>query len=251
MLRTNCILPVLDLKAGRVVHAVAGQRANYQPLKSRWAHQADDPFVLTAALKAQLGLYGFYVADLDALEQQGSQAHIIEELAQCDLLIWLDAGLQTVQQVETWLACGIHRVIIASETLSSSALLKEVAQHVDRSRLVFSLDLKAGKVRSQPGVFTATEPFPIIEEVVSLGYDQLIILDTEAVGVAQGPSTIALCQSVRARFPNLSIISGGGVRHLQDIAALQAAGVNRVLVSTWLHAKSTTTAELSSAGLLP
>src|SRR5947209_7775724 len=60
------IIPVLDLKAGLAVHAVAGDRAYYQPIRSI-LHQGSDPIGLARAYRDKLGLSDLYVADLDAI----------------------------------------------------------------------------------------------------------------------------------------------------------------------------------------
>lgn len=243
----GCVLPVLDLMDGKVVHAVAGQRSSYQPLVSRWTSCADDPIQLTTALKEQLRLTEFYVADLDALQGQGSQTELIEKLIAQGYRIWLDAGIQSIDEANAWLDRGVHRVIVAGESLPSVSLLEQLADAVDVTRLVYSLDLVAGQVRCRPGVFDSMTPLEIVTVAFGLGIRKFIILDTASVGISKGPATITLCQDIRDRYPDCELISGGGVRGIQDIELLQAAGVNRVLVSTWLHANPTTNALESNA----
>ena len=58
------VIPVLDLKDGQAVHAVAGQRSHYQPVRSI-LHPSADPMDLARAFRDMLGLHKLYLADLE------------------------------------------------------------------------------------------------------------------------------------------------------------------------------------------
>ena len=64
----------------------------------------------------------------------------------------------------------------------------------------------------------------------------MIVLDLAGVGAEAGVPTIPLCQRLRAvHGPEIEIITGGGVRNADDLRALEAAGVDGVLVASALH----------------
>jgi phosphoribosylformimino-5-aminoimidazole carboxamide ribotide isomerase len=63
----------------------------------------------------------------------------------------------------------------------------------------------------------------------------MIILDVGGVGRRAGPPTLELCRQIRLRFPQIELVSGGGVRDVADLARLRQAGCDAALVSTWLH----------------
>jgi phosphoribosylformimino-5-aminoimidazole carboxamide ribotide isomerase len=46
---------------------------------------------------------------------------------------------------------------------------------------------------------------------------------------------VSVCERIRKRFPDLELISGGGVRNQDDVNRLAAVGVNGVLVASALH----------------
>lgn len=229
------VLPVIDLMRGQVVHARAGLRALYQPLVSPWCEQAHDPFRLIDALRRQFGLNEYYVADLDALEERGPQWDLIAHLIQKGCRLWLDAGIQSKGEAERWLAQGVERVIVAGESLPSFSHLQQMFNENYNDRLVYSLDLTKGKMRLRPGVFPGMEPLAVVNQVTALGCVSLIVLDTATVGVSNGPATLPLCRQIREQYPNCTLISGGGVRSKDDITEMEQFGVDRVLVSTWLH----------------
>ena len=248
MPQIDCLLPVLDLKLGQAVHAVAGRRADYQPLQSRWCSQAHDPVRLVDTLNQQLHISEYYLADLDSLEGQGDNRQVIKALLHQQTRLWLDAGIVTMQDARYWLHLGAYRLILASESLPSIQVIKDIVDFAGADRVVFSLDLRRGQVHCLPGVFVSNDPMAILAAVRTCGISQFIVLDTAVVGTSSGPTTLKLCQQVRAWDSTATIISGGGVRHWNDVDALVQSGANRVLVSTWLHSP---TSDFASSTIVP
>ena len=87
------IIPVLDLYRGSTVRAIKGHRKNYQPIKSHICPSSNPMEIINYFLR----LYDFkciYIADLDALLQQGNNINTIESICQAypKLEIWLDTG---------------------------------------------------------------------------------------------------------------------------------------------------------------
>src|SRR4051812_4963977 len=60
------VVPVLDLLAGRVVHAIGGDRAHYRPLRTG-LHPGSDPIGIARGYRDALHLREVYLADLDAI----------------------------------------------------------------------------------------------------------------------------------------------------------------------------------------
>ena len=64
---------------------------------------------------------------------------------------------------------------------------------------------------------------------------RLEVVDLAGVGVGQGVPTLDLCRRLRAAYPKLELISGGGVRGVDDLKALRDAGCDAALVASALH----------------
>jgi uncharacterized protein related to proFAR isomerase len=60
------------------------------------------------------------------------------------------------------------------------------------------------------------------------------LLDLARVGSGAGPD-LALVRELNARFPELELLAGGGVRDVVDVRALADAGAAGALVATALH----------------
>ena len=76
------VIPVLDLRQGRAVHAIGGDRSRYGVVRSALAPDAHgDPLVLARAFRRRLGSRRCYVADLDALMGDSPQLDLLARLA--------------------------------------------------------------------------------------------------------------------------------------------------------------------------
>src|SRR5262245_56237630 len=97
--RSFRIIPVLDLKRGLAVHAVAGRRSYYQPVQSIF-HASSDPLELVTALRERLGLHSLYVADLDAIGGDVPNLALYQDLISNGFDLIVDAGLRDLQSAE-------------------------------------------------------------------------------------------------------------------------------------------------------
>jgi hypothetical protein len=83
-------------------------------------------------------------------------------------------------------------------------------------------------------------PLHVAAQAIACGVNSLILLDLAGVGEGRGVPTLDLCRAVRSIAPHIELITGGGVRHVADLAALESAGVNGVLIASALHDGSLT-----------
>jgi phosphoribosylformimino-5-aminoimidazole carboxamide ribotide isomerase len=73
----------------------------------------------------------------------------------------------------------------------------------------------------------------------------MIVLDLAQVGVDAGISTLELCRHLHDTHPSVEIISGGGVRHVDDLTQLASAGCDAALVASALHDGRLTTDDIA------
>jgi phosphoribosylformimino-5-aminoimidazole carboxamide ribotide isomerase len=233
------IIPVLDLKGGLVVRGVAGLRDAYRPIESRLCSgsRAGD---MARGLNAAFGFDTCYVADLDAIAGGDPCWSLYDEVAAAGLVPWIDAGTgspATAGRLSNYLAARnpAGRVVVGLESVADSATLAEIVRAIRPERAVFSLDLKRGEPLSTSPAWQHSEPAQIAAAAVELGINSFIVLDLAGVGMGQGVPTLALCRRLRAEYPELEIVSGGGVRGIDDLEAMRAAGCNGALVASALH----------------
>lgn len=232
------LIPVMDLKQGRVVRAIAGQRQRYQPIRSVLAADPQPRTVASAFRNA--GFDTVYVADLDAIGGAAPNWMALQAIAACGLNLLLDAGVDGIGRASQ-LACyaadqpRLSGIVLGLESLPNPQVLASCVQVVGRRQSLFSLDLHRGRPLSNWPAWQQASPGQIVAEVIAAGLSRLIVLDLACVGTARGPRIGELCRQLRDEHPAVEILAGGGVRHLQDLEALRAAGCHAALVASALH----------------
>src|SRR5437762_278925 len=167
------VIGVVDLLAGRAVHALAGRRENYRPVRAVAGSPIEpgDGLALAREYMDRLGLTELYAADLDAIlnrlrvppkasarlaeapddDRAGAKADgashdtIVAAMAGLGAPLWLDAGVSSVDHARRVLGLGAARVIVALETLPSFDALEGICAALGGDRVVFSLDLRNGE----------------------------------------------------------------------------------------------------------
>jgi phosphoribosylformimino-5-aminoimidazole carboxamide ribotide isomerase len=230
------LIPVIDLLNSQAVHAVKGDRSKYLPIRSVFCDKPD-PAMIAQAFRDILGLNEIYIADLNAILGTGPMGHtdIIASLAHSERLdVILDAGISNVEDALVWLGLGIRKAIIGSETLSDFSCLREFPTRIASDRLIFSLDIRAGKILSRCPELAALSPIETLEHLKIAGWHEVILLDLNKVGSEEGMDH-AFVTKIQTRFPDLSILVGGGIANAEQLVQLRSFGVAGVLLATALH----------------
>lgn len=251
------LIPVLDLKQGWAVHAVAGQRQHYQPLQGPCFPSAD-PVAVAEVYRDRWGFAELYVADLDAIVEAKPQWSLLQRLHDRGFRLRVDVGLRTGDEARRLADLGVETLVIGLESWRQLDRLAECVDLLGATRVQFSLDLFEGQPLVPPGTpatwllpsdglaHTPDEPADrtstglawarhIAAQASAAGVRRLLLLDLAAVGRTAGVPTLSLCREVQSLgFEELT--AGGGVRDPADVQRLAEAGVHSVLVGTALHA---------------
>ena len=143
------VIPVIDLMHGQVVRGVGGRREQYRPIESVLAADAR-PTTVARAL-ADGGFCETYVADLDAILGRQPAWEIYEQLIAAGLEPWVDAGVSSPQRARQLadfrtIGRGLAAVVAGLESAGDPGMLAEIFAIVGPARLIFSLDLKQGRL---------------------------------------------------------------------------------------------------------
>jgi len=245
------IIPVIDLLGGQVVRGIGGRRSEYRPIESQLV-AGSDPGAIAAAFVKHFGATTCYVADLDAIERGEFDVAAWKAIADAGLRLWLDAGIGSIERrscVSDW--CREYLIdaefVIGSETLESEQELARLVDQGQAQRLIFSLDLKAGRVLSRIVGWPTLSPMQIAARAVDAGVSRLIVLDLADVGTGGGTRTLDLCRQLRQKYSRLELIAGGGVRRLDDLKRMADTGCTAALVASALHDGRITRADWHAA----
>lgn len=228
------IVPVLDLHHGVVVRAVGGRRDEYRPIQSSLV-KTPSPTAVLDALLDRFKFQSAYIADIDGITTGESNGSIIQELARRPVELIVDAGVKSETDAQKLFDLGVTRVVAASESLPSAAILKELVAEFSPSRIVFSMDMKSGAPIFRANEWIGLDADAIIDAAIEVGVTHFILLDLADVGEGNGPRTLPLLQRLRKRFSNCWFAVGGGVRSVEDLNAAEQAGADAVLIASALH----------------
>jgi phosphoribosylformimino-5-aminoimidazole carboxamide ribotide isomerase len=246
------LIPVIDLLDGQAVHAIKGERHNYRPVKSVLC-DTPDPIMIARAFRDTLGLNEIYLADLNSIQgtRLASHRHMIAALARSENFdIILDAGISQSDDAARWIDLGVRKVAVGTETLRELRILQQLPTVIDRNRLVFSLDTRAGKILSPCPELTAMSPIEALDRLQSSGWREVIILDLSRVGTEEGIDHI-IVREAQAKFPDLHLLVGGGLANPGQLVELRNSGIAGVLAATAIHRGIITAQHLSTIGENP
>lgn len=217
------IIPVVDLKGGRVVHARRGDRARYQPLVSTICHSAE-PLQVVSTLLDLFSPRRLYVADLDAIGGLAPQQGVIAAISRLsgNTEIWCDAGFRSA--IGTECISGLANIVpvIGSETLDGLDTYRELHQRYPEA--VLSLDFRGGEFLGPAALLATPESW----------CRRVVHLDLGHVGAGEGPAADS-ATSLHRLAPQRQMYVGGGVRHVGDLHRLASAGISGALIATALH----------------
>ena len=219
------VIPVLDLRGGKAVHARGGDRRFYQGVSSCLC-PGHDPVELAAAFRSKLGLDSLYIADLDAIEHDCPD---LDTLSRLGSNVWVDAGPRRLNRIDELVEAGTSTIILATETLPSFEFLGEAIERFSHQRIVFGLDLRDGRPLG------GGEPRGMVERAVLNGVRRILLLDIGRVGTSRGVGSLSLLASIRERFEPLEVTIGGGIGSMADVLDGRDSGASAVLVGSALH----------------
>ena len=242
------IIPVIDLQAGRIVRAIAGERQRYRPIVSPLVADAT-PAAVARAFVSQFQFDTAYVADLDAIAGAAPNWDALRAINRAGLRVCVDAGVTDTQRARELAAfdgsgARLAGIIVGLESTTNPRQLAEWFDCIGPAQAIFSLDLKHGQPLSASPAWRGINPADIARTAFDAGFRRLIVLDLADVGTNTGSSVAPLCREILARQPQVELIAGGGVRNIDDLRRLHDAGCRASLVASALHDGRITLADL-------
>lgn len=212
------LIPVIDIRGGAVMRAVAGDRAHYRPLATPLATSCA-PLDVVAGLLTLYPFEAIYVADLDAIEGEGDNRADILRLLEVfpDLRLMIDAG----RRFRDWRGQARVEPIIGSESLTGAEMLSFARGD---PHVLLSLDFRDELFLGPEALLSSPELWP----------KRLIVMTLARVGADAGPDFARFAEIV-ARAEERSVYAAGGVRGAEDLARLEALGAAGALVASALH----------------
>lgn len=221
-------IPAIDLRDGKVVRLFKGDYAQQTTFDV-------EPLAL-AGRYADAGSAWLHVVDLD-----GARSGQFENLPTLSRIV--DAGRLHVQAgggvrdedgVKRLFDAGVSRVVVGSIAIREPDTVARWLATYGAERIVLALDtrFRDGEWKLPSAGWTADEARTLDDLLpfyVAAGARHLLCTDIDRDGTMTGPNT-ALYRHLEQLAPSMDVQASGGVRSLDDIAALTLQGVSGIIL---------------------
>lgn len=217
-MKDEMFIPSIDLKGGRVVQLVQGERL-------AWASDDLESWVERFARFPMV-----QVIDLDAATGNGTNRDVAIGLCR-RLRVQIGGGIRSADAARAWIDAGASRVILGSilftDTGVDEAAAAEVAAAVGTEAFVAAVDSRGDRVAVNG--WSRTVPLDPIAAMARLepfaGTFLATLVDGEGMlGGIDFDRALAL-----RRATTRSLIAAGGIRTRDEIDRLHAAGIDAVV----------------------
>jgi phosphoribosylformimino-5-aminoimidazole carboxamide ribotide isomerase len=187
---------------------------------------AADPKTLVAKYR-DLGADWVHIVDLDGARDgtSGNLAVIAELAAERTIKLQVGGGLRDREALLATLALGVARVVIGSAAVTQADTVRAWLREFGPERVCLAFDVRIDE-SGTPRVVThawreqsTLSLWEAVENFAALGLRHVLCTDVVRDGTLAGPN-VELYREAVQRFPALKWQASGGVRDLNDLAAL-------------------------------
>jgi phosphoribosylformimino-5-aminoimidazole carboxamide ribotide isomerase len=216
------LIPAIDIINGQCVRLTKGdydQKTVY-----------GDPLEMARQFEA-LGYQRLHMVDLDGAKSK----HIVNGdvlrrvSSETKLVIDFGGGIKTDEDIETAFACGAQMVTVGSIAVTQPDLFLKWVKRYGAERMILGADVRNGKISINGWKEDSSEDLlPFLRKYIDAGVKTVLCTEISKDGTLAGPAT-ELYQRVMEAYPELHLIASGGVSSIEDIKALDAAGIPAVV----------------------
>ena len=217
------LIPAIDIIDGQCVRLTKGdydQKTVYR----------DSPAEVAKEFEL-LGFKRLHVVDLDGAKSK----HIINSpvlsriTTETQLTVDFGGGIKTDEDIEKAFAAGASMVTVGSIAVTQPELFMGWLAKYGADRMILGADVRNGKISINGWKEDSTEDLlPFLKKYIEAGVKTVLCTEISKDGTLQGPA-IELYKEVMAAYPQLHLIASGGVSCIDDIRALDAAGIPAVV----------------------
>ncbi|MBR6827860.1 MAG: 1-(5-phosphoribosyl)-5-[Prevotella sp.] len=213
------LIPAIDIIEGKCVRLTKGDY-------DRKTVYRDSPAEVAKEFE-QLGFKRLHVVDLDGAKSK----HIVNSsvlsriTAETQLIVDFGGGIKTDEDIEKAFEAGASMVTVGSIAVTRPELFMGWLDKYGADRMILGADVRNGKISINGWKEDSTEDLlPFLKKYIDAGVKNVLCTEISKDGTLQGPA-IGLYKDVMTAYPQLHLIASGGVSSIDDIRALDAAGI--------------------------
>lgn len=216
------LIPAIDIINGQCVRLTKG---DYDQ-KTVYGNPLD-----MAQEFERIGYQRLHVVDLDGAKSK----HIVNGAVlsaittNTHLTVDFGGGIKTDADIEEAFCQGASMVTIGSIAVTDPDRFMGWLERYGANRIILGADVRNGRISINGWKEDSSEDLlPFLKKYVDAGVRQVLCTEISKDGTLAGPA-IDLYKQVMDAYPNLHLIASGGVSSIDDIKALDAAGIPAVV----------------------
>lgn len=216
------VIPAIDVLGD---DAVRLERGDF----TRVTHREADPLALVERVAAA-GAKLVHLVDLGAARSGSARPELVRRVvaASGSTLVQAAGGVRSLDDAERLLEAGAARVVIGTAAFAGDEPLERYASELDE-RLVVAVDVRDGMVAVDGWErTTALGAEDAVRRCRDAGVRRLLCTAIERDGTLAGPD-VELLARIR-ELSGLPVLAAGGIRSLEDLAAVESAGCEGAIV---------------------
>jgi len=216
------LIPAIDIIDGKCVRLTKGdyeQKTVY-----------GEPLEMARQFEA-IGYRRLHVVDLDGAKSRHIvNCRILQQLSEeTSLTIDFGGGLKTDDDICKAFEAGASMVTVGSVAVTNPDLFERWLRKYGPKRIILGADVRNGQVCINGWKEASAEALlPFLQRYIDMGVENVLCTEISKDGTLTGPA-ITLYKEIMAAYPQLNLIASGGVSSIEDIKALQAAGIPSVV----------------------
>ena len=217
------LIPAIDIINGQCVRLTKGDYDKKTVYR-------DSPAEVAKEFEA-IGFRRLHVVDLDGAKSK----HIVNDAVltaittDTNLIVDFGGGIKTDEDIEKAFAAGASMVTVGSIAVTQPDLFMGWLDKYGPERMILGADVRHGKISINGWKEDSTEDLlPFLRKYIEAGVRNVLCTEISKDGTLSGPA-ISLYSEVMNTYPELHLIASGGVSSLNDIKALDAAGIPAVV----------------------
>ena len=217
------LIPAIDIINGQCVRLTKGdydQKTVY----------SNSPVEVAREFEV-IGFQRLHVVDLDGAKSKHIvNSSMLRSLAsETHLRIDFGGGIKTDEDIETAFASGAAMVTVGSIAVTQPELFMGWLEKYGAERMILGADVRNGKISINGWKEDSAEDLlPFLQKYIEAGVKNVLCTEISKDGTLAGPA-IDLYRRVMDAYPQLHLIASGGVSSMEDIKALDRAGIPAVV----------------------
>jgi phosphoribosylformimino-5-aminoimidazole carboxamide ribotide isomerase len=206
------VIPAVDVLGEGAVRL---ERGDYGSVVER----AGEPVAL-ARRWVEEGARRIHLVDLDGARSGRVRPELVRAVAALGVPVQASGGIRSIDDARSLLEAGADRVIVGTAAWPDPASWLELGES-----LVLALDVRDGEVRTAG--WTVGSGLRFEDALARAGGQRMLVTAIDRDGTLSGPDLALVRQAVAAGG---RVLAAGGIRSVEDVAALAHVGAEAAIV---------------------